>query len=303
MSKELHFYRWDCKDYLAESQPMSDAQDLYYRRLMDLCALRGGRIDLSDDAVCRAVRARSSTQKRVVLEVLRDFFQGVSGAHSHPLIDRALALHEASSAGGKNRGSKSRASDDMQSEKPNTVKKDLEINEITSRGLGSESQANAKQSVVSSQESVNSKDLKDKDLVAGAPKSVVQVLDWSPLNLTPEHVEAVKAIRKKHGAKGKVSQRVVDTLSQEFAKARAMGFSDEQVISEWDTRGWVAVKADWLVNAIGAPGRAAGSPQTRRLTVAEQRRAENDAMFERLMAEANGQQNDEYAGGFTYEHQ
>lgn len=86
-----------------------------------------------------------------------------------------------------------------------------------------------------------------KDLVAGAPKKVVQELDWSPLNLTPELVEAVKAIRKKHGGKGKVSQRVITTLAQELAKARAGGLSDEQIIGEWDTRGWVAFKAEWLL--------------------------------------------------------
>ncbi|MCX4072431.1 hypothetical protein [Aeromonas caviae] len=85
------------------------------------------------------------------------------------------------------------------------------------------------------------------DLVAAAPKKVVQNLDWSPINLTPEHIDAVKAIRKKHGSKGKVSQRVIDTLGQEFAKARAGGLSDEQIISEWDTRGWVAFKAEWLL--------------------------------------------------------
>lgn len=154
MAKELHFYRWDCKDYLAESTPMSDAQDLYYRRLMDLCALRGGRIDLSDEAVCRAVRARSATQKRVALEVLRDFFQGVSGAYSHPLIDRALALHEASASGGRNKGGKGRDHKGGQPEKVNTDEKALEINSEASRGLGSESQADGKQSVVSSHESV-----------------------------------------------------------------------------------------------------------------------------------------------------
>lgn len=154
MAKELHFYRWDCKDYLAESTPMSDAQDLYYRRLMDLCALRGGRIDLSDEAVCRAVRARSATQKRVALEVLRDFFQGVSGAYSHPLIDRALALHEASASGGRNKGSKGRNHKGGQPEKANTDEKSLEINDGAPRGLGSESQAEGKQSVVSSHESL-----------------------------------------------------------------------------------------------------------------------------------------------------
>lgn len=87
----------------------------------------------------------------------------------------------------------------------------------------------------------------DKDFVAAAPKKVVPDLDWSPLNLTPEHQEAVKAIRKKHGKKGVISQRVINTLGKEFAKARAAGLSDEDIINKWDTRGWLAFEADWLI--------------------------------------------------------
>ncbi|MNO73674.1 hypothetical protein D3C76_646470 [compost metagenome] len=87
----------------------------------------------------------------------------------------------------------------------------------------------------------------DKDLVAAAPKKVVQMLDWSPLKLTPEHQEAVESIRRKHGHKGKVSQRVINSLANEFAQARAGGLSDEQIIGEWDTRGWLGLKAEWLL--------------------------------------------------------
>lgn len=162
MAKELHFYRWDCKDYLAESAPLTDAQDLYYRRLMDLCALRGGRIDLSDEAVCRAVRARSATQKRAALEVLRDFFQGVSGDHSHPLIDRALALHEASASGGKAKAERLREAKGNQPGKANAGEKSLEIK----NGASTQQSLSTCQSVVSSHESVvmsqeRPKDLKD----------------------------------------------------------------------------------------------------------------------------------------------
>lgn len=104
----------------------------------------------------------------------------------------------------------------------------------------------------------------DKDLVACAPKKVAQVLDWSPLNLTPEHQEDVKAIRAKHGKKGAISQRVINTLGKEFEQARSGGLSDEQIIGEWDTRGWVAIKAEWLLKDR-QPARAASPALQNRL--------------------------------------
>lgn len=132
------------------------------------------------------------------------------------------------------------------------------------------------------------------DLVATAPKKVVQELDWSPLNLTPEHLEAVKAIRKKHGSKGKVSQRVIDTLSQEFAKARAGGFSDEQIISEWDMRGWLGFKAEWLFK----DRQQGAGPRPSRY---EQQMAAQAAMNARFLGIPQPDQH--HQGGFTYEHQ
>jgi len=133
-----------------------------------------------------------------------------------------------------------------------------------------------------------------KDLVADAPKKVVQELDWSPLNLTPEHIDAVKAIRKKHGSKGKVSQRVITTLGQEFAKARAGGLSDEQIINEWDTRGWLGLKAEWLLK-----GRQQGAgPRPSRYEQQMAAQAEMNARF------LGGSQPDQhYQEGYTYEHQ
>jgi len=102
-----------------------------------------------------------------------------------------------------------------------------------------------------------------RDLVADAPKKLVQELDWSPLNLTPEHIDAVKAIRKKHGSKGKVSQRVIATLAREFTKARAGGLSNEQIIGDWDTRGWLGFEAEWLLKGNQQNRAAAPSLQNR----------------------------------------
>ncbi|MDM5076615.1 hypothetical protein OB931_09530 [Aeromonas media] len=132
----------------------------------------------------------------------------------------------------------------------------------------------------------------DKALVAGAPKKVAQVLDWSPLNLTPEHQEAVKAIRAKHGKKGAISQRVINILGKEFEQARSGGLSDEQIIGEWDTRGWLGLKAEWL-HKSGRQGPA-------RLTAAQQRIADNDAMFARFLGTETPHQQQ---GGHTYDHQ
>lgn len=94
----------------------------------------------------------------------------------------------------------------------------------------------------------------DKHSVAGAPKKVVAALDWSPLNLTPELMDEVRAIRKTN-TKGKpFTQRIINTLAGEFANCRAAGATDDQILNEWSARGWQGFKAEWFLRDFKRPG-------------------------------------------------
>ena len=70
-------------------------------------------------------------------------------------------------------------------------------------------------------------------------------IDFSGLGLSEDGVEEVKKIRKQNKG-GFLSQRSVDRLGREFQKARDIGFTNDEILSKWDYRGWKAFEADWM---------------------------------------------------------
>lgn len=82
-------------------------------------------------------------------------------------------------------------------------------------------------------------DKKDKQDPAGAD------IDFSPLRMTTEQVEEVKRIRRENKC-GEITQRVVNTLAKEFELAAKKGWGPEDILSEWDLRGWKGFKAEWV---------------------------------------------------------
>ena len=77
---------------------------------------------------------------------------------------------------------------------------------------------------------------------SGAPKVAI---DFSPLRMTDEQVEEVKRIRRKNKC-GSITQRVVNTLAKEFDLAAKKGWGKEDILSEWELRGWKGFKAEWV---------------------------------------------------------
>ena len=92
-------------------------------------------------------------------------------------------------------------------------------------------------------------DKKDKQDPAGAD------IDFSPLRMTTEQVEEVKRIRRKNKC-GAITQRVVNTLAKEFELAAKKGWGQEDILSEWELRGWKGFKAEWVT-----PNPGQNSPQ------------------------------------------
>ncbi|MNG81185.1 hypothetical protein D3C79_398300 [compost metagenome] len=120
-------------------------------------------------------------------------------------------------------------------------------------------------------------------------------LDFSPLDMTPELVDEVKAIRKSH-TKGKpLTQRIINTLGKEFAECRTAGATDDQILNEWSVRGWQGFKADWFLRDFKRPGQNIAQATSRRPTKYQQQMADQDVMFSRFLG------TDQHQGN-TYEH-
>lgn len=75
-------------------------------------------------------------------------------------------------------------------------------------------------------------------------KSACVSLDFSCLQMSDDEVEEIKEIRRK--AKSPITQRVINTLAKEFDQARKKGWSNDDILSEWSSRGWRSFKAEWV---------------------------------------------------------
>jgi len=75
-------------------------------------------------------------------------------------------------------------------------------------------------------------------------------LDWSPFGyLTNDELSEVKRIRKKNKG-GAWSQRIINATAKEIRLARDSHSIDE-ILTEWDVRGWQAFKAAWMKSNTG----------------------------------------------------
>ncbi len=87
--------------------------------------------------------------------------------------------------------------------------------------------------------------VKNENNVISKEKKSASPIDFSAFQLDDRTVSEIKAIRQKNKG-GRWTQRVVNTIATEFQKAAAIGFTLEDVLNEWDTRGWKSFKAEWM---------------------------------------------------------
>ena len=75
--------------------------------------------------------------------------------------------------------------------------------------------------------------------------SISSDLDFTSLEMTDGELTEVKRIRKKNKG-GEFTDRVIKGLAKEFETSRANGFTNDQILTEWETRSWKSFKAEWM---------------------------------------------------------
>jgi len=78
---------------------------------------------------------------------------------------------------------------------------------------------------------------------------VVENIDYSILNLSHCYLEEIQRIRAKNASSAKtakMTQRIVNALAKELGKSYGLGFTIDQILDEWESRGWKSFKAEWM---------------------------------------------------------
>lgn len=74
-------------------------------------------------------------------------------------------------------------------------------------------------------------------------------LDFSCLKMSDADVADVARIRMKNSKtakQGKLTQRIIDKLAKEFELARYIGWSNAEILDEWECRGWLSFESGWI---------------------------------------------------------
>lgn len=99
----LHYYEFHVKDYMADTPDLSLLEHGAYRRLIDLCYLRGGPLPDDMAGIYRAIGASSPTEKNTAKAILHRFFTHDEGGWMQKKCARVIAN------GGKLKDTRSRA--------------------------------------------------------------------------------------------------------------------------------------------------------------------------------------------------
>jgi len=67
--------------------------------------------------------------------------------------------------------------------------------------------------------------------------------------LGPQFDEIVRIRKQNKG--GKITERVATGLLKEFMAAGSTGWTIDEILTEWETRGWKSFKADWVSSKTG----------------------------------------------------
>ena len=114
------------------------------------------------------------------------------------------------------------------------------------RQIAGKEQANDNQ-IAAPKEVKNSRseEVSNKTKATGVAKPADAGIDFSPLCMADDQVDEVKRIRRKNKG-GAITQRVVNGLAKEFELAAKIGWGPEDILSEWELRGWKSFKAEWV---------------------------------------------------------
>jgi uncharacterized protein YdaU (DUF1376 family) len=204
----MYYYQFNIGDYQSHTSHLSEMEDLAYRRLLDWYYLHETPIPLEINEVARQIRMRSHTD--CIANVLREYFERIAGGWVHHRANKEIAK-----AGDKSEKASASA-------KARWGKKDA-------NALPTQSEGNATHNTLPITQDTEHKTQKKATVVACPPDVSEQVWnDWLQLRKTK---------------KASVTETVLKGARSE---ANKIGWTLEQFLIEWCTRGSQGLKAEWL---------------------------------------------------------
>ena len=218
----MHYYKFNIADYRKDTAHLSLLEHGIYRQLVDSYYLDEKPIETQP--VMRRLSIKTEEEKSALKNVLGDFFdESECGKfYTHKRIEVELCKYQENAETAKANGSKGG--------RPKKPKITQPVNSANPKETGSK--ANHKPITTNHKPITNTNN---------KPSAV----DYSVFGMSDNQVMEVIRIRKQNKG-GKITQRVANTLSKEFHDGCANGYTFDQLLDEWETRGWKSFKAEWM---------------------------------------------------------
>lgn len=221
----MHYFQFNIGDYTRDTAHLSDMEDLAYRRMLDLYYKLEGPLPKDEQEIARLTRMRSHSD--CIAVVLREFFVCTDEGYRNHRADKELsAIYSKSESAKKAANAR--------------WNKNKELADADALRTACESDAT--HNTLHKTHNTEHKEEKKKATGVAAADAAI---DFSPLCMTDEQIAEVKRIRKKNKG-GALTQRVVNGLAAEFESAAKIGWGPEDILSEWELRGWKSFKAEWI---------------------------------------------------------
>ena len=230
--KVMHYYQFNIGDYAKSTRHLTNAEDLAYRRLIDLYYDKEKPLPLDTGKLSRLINMRENLSE--IENVLDDFFEKTTDGYVQERIELEIsdyrAKQETARVNGKKGGRPKGTSKNQ--EKPTLV--NLANQEKSGLKANQEPITNNQEPLTNNQEPRTSKIIKSTGV------------DFSVFGMSDYQISELKRIRKANKG-GTISQRVADSLAKEFHQAAyETGLSFDELLTEWEVRGWKSFKAEWV---------------------------------------------------------
>lgn len=226
----MHYFQFNIGDYARDTAHLTEMEDLAYRRMLDLYYRSEGPLPTSIDEIARLIRMRSHIPSIAI--VLQDFFvecaEGFRNGRADAELGRTYSKSEKARESAKARWNKNNNLENANAMRTHSECNADDMLPITHDTLP-----------ITQDTEVNKKK------ATGVAKPADAGIDFSPLCMTDGQIEEVKRIRRKNKG-GSLTQRVINGLAKEFEEAAKIGWGPEDILSEWELRGWKSFKAEWV---------------------------------------------------------
>lgn len=224
----MHYYQFNIADYANSTQHLEPMEDLAYRRMLDLYYSKEKPLPLDVAEIARLIRMRSHTD--CISVVLQDFFIKSKDGYVNITASESLSVIYTKS-------DKARAAANARWSKIKELQEPVD----DADALQSQCSESADGMLPNTHYPLPNNPLPN----TKEKKPTAIAVDFSVMQMSEDELSELKRIRRKNKG-GTISQRVANELAKQFMLAANMGYSFDEILTEWETRGWKSFKAEWL---------------------------------------------------------